>query len=161
MALSNRILPSQIGFGLILSAADCQPEICAQNSCKYDALLSLCDKRSNSVKYDRAAYARVKYFCPMLYSLLAAAKEFFAHNADALVETIKRRHVYDRGSKHQGEFDARFDPERVLRSVAPPKRFYGRLWKSVCRRLLDRQAERELPGLSSIISGSDPTPQEA
>jgi hypothetical protein len=43
------------------------------------------------------------------------------------------------------KFDGMFDPERLLPSTTPPKRFYRTFWKSLSQRLLHQWARSARP----------------
>ncbi len=130
-------LQSQVGFNH-LSVPELQPFLCVQDSFGYTAVSNKCGP-SNSVtatKLDKNAYAPINSICPEVYALLTAAEASITHRADGGMD----RNAYGRGSRSLSALDGTYDPERVLRRAAPPKRFYGRLWKSISMRLLERQA---------------------
>jgi hypothetical protein len=76
------------------------------------------------------------------YASLATDKASPALVSDALYTRCTKNCV----SKLQPSgFDGKYDPDRVLRSMAPPKRFYMAFWRSAAYRLLCRCAPSAKP----------------
>ena len=85
-----------------------------------------------------AAYVPVSYISPEACALLVAAEKAAARRADALDAGMMELELNGSGSTLQGVLDGWYDPDRVLQSMAPPKRFYRIVWQSMSLRLLDR-----------------------
>ncbi len=89
-------------------------------------------------RLNQDAYEPVNYICPEAYALLAAAEASATHSADALDARVMDLGVNGSGLTLQGPLDGMYDPDRVLKTMAPPKKFYRTFWISVTLRLLDR-----------------------
>jgi len=88
----------------------------------------------------RDAYVPVNYISLEACALLLAAEESAARRADALDAGVMELDESDSGPTLQSALDGLYDPERHLRMMAPPKRFYRISWESLSLRLLDRSA---------------------
>jgi hypothetical protein len=141
-------LPSQIDFSF-LSAPDLQSGACFE-----DAEMQLGESghggsssSNKTVLHDHDVCVPFSSISPEAYALLAAAE------AAAARRTVKREtRVMEidasanvHGSTRQIVSDGGYDPERVLPSMAPPKRYFRTFWRSVSFRLLQRWAQTARP----------------
>jgi hypothetical protein len=95
---------------------------------------------------DPNAYVPVSYISPEACALLVAAETAAARRADALdagmIELGLNGVAVLQGA--QGGLDGWYDPDRVLQNMAPPKRFYRVVWKSMALKLLDQSSRTSL-----------------
>ena len=93
-----------------------------------------------AVKMHHNAYIPVNYISPEACAFLAAAEAAAALLADAMdagnVTTV------------QSSLAELHDPERILLSMAPPKKFYRTFWQSISLRLLHRWTQAARPSKS-------------
>ena len=92
----------------------------------------------------REAFVPVNYINPEACALLAAAEGSAARRADGADAGIIALSV-----KGRGQLDGLYDPERILLTTAPPKRFFRIFWQSISLRLLHRWAQSALPPSTS------------
>ncbi len=127
----------------IFPVLDQQPVECSHDDMDHD-LFPCSSGRSeseNAEMLERNAYVPVNYISPDACALLAAAEASAARRADALDAGVMELDVNGSGVPLQSALNGCSDPERVLcLSMAPPKRFYRRVWESMSMQLLDRSA---------------------
>ena len=140
LPLPSRNLPSQIEFGF-LSVSDWELAACAPD----DAMDLGETYLGGSASPNKTALLVQNLSFSIsseAYVLLAAAQASADHQA-AILKAGVAKHIVnanDHGSTLQCSSDERFDPERVLPSMAPPKRFYRTFWRSLSFRLLRRSS---------------------
>ncbi len=97
----------------------------------------------NAAMLERNVYVPANYISPEACALLAAAEASAARRADALDARGMELDVNGGGASPNCTFKLdrchdHYDPERVLLTMAPPKRFHRISWKSMSQRLLNR-----------------------
>ena len=96
---------------------------------------------AKSAQKDRDAYVPVNYISPEAYALLAAAEASAARKADALDTGVPELDLIGSISSLQISMFGLYDPERILQSMSPPKKFYRTFWQSISLRRLDRSVQ--------------------
>ena len=101
-----------------------------------------------AVQMNQNAYVPVNYFSPEVCAFLAAAEAAAALRADAMDAGIV--------TTVQSPLAELHDPERVLLSFAPPKRFHRTFWQSTSLRLLHRWTQTARPSKSDALTRLSP-----
>jgi hypothetical protein len=134
-------LPFQLDFKF-LSVPDLQPGLCAPDASDLDAVCR--GGRSSSRKaalQGRDSCVPFNNPSPKAYASPAATKALAARQSCALHTEGMEFEAKDCVSMLQpSALDGMYDPGRVLRGMAAPKRFYRTFWRSVSFRLLRRWA---------------------
>ena len=140
-------LPCMAGFAS-LSVPELQPivseQVLKQAAMDHDAFSRSGSANSgkSAKQDDRDAYVPGNYISPEACALLAAAEASAARKADALDAGASLGHdmIVSSISLQSALFGV-YDPERVLLSMTPPKKFYRTFWQSITWRLLNRWAQ--------------------
>ena len=140
--MASCMLPSQSDFGF-LSVPDLQPGACAQDAMDHNAFSR--GGSSSSQKAERQgqdAYVPVNYISPDAFAFLAAAEASADHRAEALGSEGMELDASGHGTTLQSALDGLYNPERILLSFAPPKRFFRTFWRSIAFRLVHRHSQQ-------------------
>ena len=133
-------LRSQIDFGF-LSVPDWQDGSIEPDSMDHNAFSrSGSSSSQKEARPDQDAYVPINYISPEAYAYLVAAEAAAALRADTLEADGMDICAYGDAATPHCSQDGLHDPERILSSMAPPKKFYRTFWQSVSLRLLDRWA---------------------
>jgi hypothetical protein len=131
-----------------LQLADCAPETLHKD---LEFLVNSYVKTTRgtpAVQIDHNAYVPVNDISPEAYAFLAAAEAAAVFRADAMdAGNVKTIHT---------SFSDLHDPERILLSMAPPKKFYRTFWQSVSLRLLHRWTQTAKPSISDAPARQAP-----
>jgi hypothetical protein len=152
LSRSRSNLPSQLDFSF-LSVPHLQSVVCAQvTGVDPEALVYTGSSSSNKEAWQEDERTCMKF------------------NSNAPLSAVEKSTAYDVNIQDAGAtkpdsnanvheliaLDGRYDPERVLRFKAPPKRFYRTFWRSISLRLL---RQREQGTTLSFKSGPMPSRQ--
>ena len=129
---------SQIDFGF-LSVPDVQPFDSSEQDAMDHNAFSRCNSSDSQKSAKLDIFVPVNYISPEVCALLAAAEASAAAlHVDAFGESVMNQDIHGAEWIQASAVDVEYDPERVLPSMVPPKRFYRTFWRSVSLRLLDR-----------------------
>jgi hypothetical protein len=134
--MSNSVLPSQFTFNA-LSVRHLEPVTCPQHDMELDAIPPSGSTNSQKVVI---SYQDAVLHLTEAYALLAAAEASAALRADESDYQAMDIEMNGHSLTLESALDGVYDPDRVLPSMAPPKRFYRTFWHSISLRLLHRHS---------------------